>query len=866
MFLTLLSSVFFYWRQRFAHLFARILNLLSFIGRFILAAAMAAASDDTDKIEDYEFEELEDVAKMRLLRIYPAPNASETLNCELIQVPKRVYKSKDSVPRPRPYVDRGSQTEEAGNNQAEPDVDSTAQAETSQSDRQKLNEELKKLAELARHFTAERAKYDIVMEPYEALSYRWDPGDKSCCIFIHKNGRIYKFRISKHLHNALTVLRRKSDFRNLWVDTLCVNQEDDKERSKQVARMDEVYGEASNVCIWLGQEASRSTEALNFLRETALSIYEFDKRCADAQFVENWAAFLTLLKRDWFSRRWVVQEVSLAKRATVHCGDKCADWKDLADAVSLLNDIDLSAKKLSSAAKKLESLENPSDLFAEISALPATHLVQTANQMFKKSIVGHQRVGSLEQIVARLAMFESGEPRDYIYALLSLAKDSQPYASLPDHLDGRPLTPDDKKALQSVMRLLPNTYRERYVVDYEQPVVEVYQQFMKFALAKSDPALALDIICRPFAQPTPKEPLPSWIPVVSELPFAPQPNLKKGHFRMERLRGDPFVSMPDAFPQYSAAGRKPFKKDKVRFRQRGGNNSMFVEGFVLDTVVRVESASQMGNIPKEWVTLANDNLKRDKDKNKEPKDNKSEAKTKDEEAEDENREAFWTTLIADRGPRGGVPGIYGRAIKAALEVADNGLDITSYIREHESTIVSDALPHVQNTIWGRCLMETEDRRLGLGPKSLEKALHEKDIDEKDKRLLVCIIYGCTVPIILQECKKTDQSIEKETKEDEEDRIKREKDKEEIIKKWKERAVENREKRKRKKTTQTRPKSAKPSGEEEDDSPAPPPSVYYKVIGESYIYNMMHGEAIKWQNDKLNEGNENRVRTQIFELR
>jgi hypothetical protein len=43
-------------------------------------------------------------------------------------------------------------------------------------------------------------------------------------------------------------------------------------------------------------------------------------------------------------------------------------------------------------------------------------------------------------------------------------------------------------------------------------------------------------------------------------------------------------------------------------------------------------------------------------------------------------------------------------------------------------------------------------------------------------------------------------------------------------------------------------------------------VYYKVIGESYIHNMMHGEAVKWQNDTVTFGNENRVLTEIFELR
>lgn len=891
---------------------------------------------------------------MRLLAIHPAPNASDTLNCELVHVPVKTYKTQH-IQVEQQEAGEGEDGTNVNDAKQQPngvsessgsvDTDVDVQAAPLQGSRMDTNGTLTKARP---EQDPKKPEYEFVMPKYEALSYRWRPESetRTCSIRIRKNSMIYQFPVHQHLHDALVELRDKSVDRNVWVDALCVDQTNAAERNEQVARMNEVYGEAFNVCIWLGKAEKGSTEALQFLKNEGLNIYDFDERCSDPDFVRRWASLLTLLKRDWFSRRWVVQEVSLAQSATVHCGSTWVNWEDFADAVSLLNDINTSAKKLSEAAKKLESLDNPSDLFGEVGALPATHLVNTANRMFKKSIGGHQRVSTLEQIVARLAMFESGEPRDYIYALLALAKDSQPFAGLPDHLDGKPLTPANKKALQAVVRLLPSAHRRTYNVDYTQEVVDVYQQFMAFALSNSDPAVALDIICRPFAPVRRDLTLPSWIPVVSELPFAAQMNLKKGDFRMERRRGEPFVSMPDAFPQYSAAGRKPLNRDKVRFRKRSDHYSMFVEGFVLDTVAKVEPASQMGNIPEQWVTLA---------------------------SEQNDKQAFWTTLVADRGPKGGVPGIYGRAIKAALEVAHNGLDVTGHMREHASTIVSDALPHVQNTIWGRCLIETSRNHLGLGPKKLEKALHEKDIDEKDKKLLVCIIHGCTVPVILQECKKSDESIAKERKEDEDDRLERQEKAAPIIRRWAERAYRKREEKKAKAKAKEEAAQARrnqkasiglnstevqttsqaildegilqgisrvetgfsvastietpdstdvlPSSSLNDSAidyspPTPGPSqqngnvpnregappeqhqriddadaindgsrsrtrtrsqisdrrdasplsVYYKVIGESYIHNMMHGEAIKFQNDSINDEKLPRVRTQIFELR
>ena len=47
--------------------------------------------------------------------------------------------------------------------------------------------------------------------------------------------------VTRSLYHALRYLRYKSQSRVLWIDAICVNQDDLKERSCQVQRMADIY-------------------------------------------------------------------------------------------------------------------------------------------------------------------------------------------------------------------------------------------------------------------------------------------------------------------------------------------------------------------------------------------------------------------------------------------------------------------------------------------------------------------------------------------------------------------------------------------------------------------------------------------------
>ncbi len=215
--------------------------------------------------------------------------------------------------------------------------------------------------------------------PYEALSYFWglDPDNVSINIAsLRDQSRFYnvvveatkasaakrrvdapalsqlevasviqkKFWIRPNLHAALLQLRHPTEETKLWIDAICINQEDSVEKTAQVSRMHQIYSNAENVCIWLGVgifdpvtnivEPEATRRVYDFIRDM-LDLQHLDQLVQEEKCGKDWLAFVQLMRNRWFSRRWVVQELALAREATVHYGKEVILWEDFADAVAL---------------------------------------------------------------------------------------------------------------------------------------------------------------------------------------------------------------------------------------------------------------------------------------------------------------------------------------------------------------------------------------------------------------------------------------------------------------------------------------------------------------------------------------------------
>lgn len=99
---------------------------------------------------------------------------------------------------------------------------------------------------------------------YTALSYTWGaPVDKPGCIaeyaepkewVLEDNGTYYRLSVSKNLYNALNQLTvGEQAIITLWIDALCICQEDLEERANQVKIMGEIYTRCKQTIVWLGR-------------------------------------------------------------------------------------------------------------------------------------------------------------------------------------------------------------------------------------------------------------------------------------------------------------------------------------------------------------------------------------------------------------------------------------------------------------------------------------------------------------------------------------------------------------------------------------------------------------------------------------
>jgi hypothetical protein len=107
---------------------------------------------------------------------------------------------------------------------------------------------------------------------YNALSYVW--GDPECVCDIEVNGKVAK--ITKSLAEALQSIRSNTSIRVIWVDAICINQQDDGEKSWQVQEMAAIYKRAARVVSWLGPvtaQAELTLATLGNLKRTPSSTF-----------------------------------------------------------------------------------------------------------------------------------------------------------------------------------------------------------------------------------------------------------------------------------------------------------------------------------------------------------------------------------------------------------------------------------------------------------------------------------------------------------------------------------------------------------------------------------------------------------------
>jgi hypothetical protein len=280
-----------------------------------------------------------------------------------------------------------------------------------------------------------------VQGKYEALSYMWGSPDKVHQIRVGETMLPVRENLMRFiLHYSKIAIPEKCEY--IWIDALCINQEDLAEKARQVAAMSSIYRGARRVLVWLGEASEREILTQSLLdnvrqiyrnaeqegelniRNSDYSSLEYSIRCwaVDKALGSSWKAndgikhqnymrlrayMKQICAHPYWSRLWIVQEIHLARNGLqVIAGNVLVDDEFL----NILKQISL-----------VYGREHPSESLAEASTKqgPFMKMVERARPSDGLSRVN----GASESLVSNLHRYclqSCSEPRDRIFGLLGL--------------------------------------------------------------------------------------------------------------------------------------------------------------------------------------------------------------------------------------------------------------------------------------------------------------------------------------------------------------------------------------------------------------------------------------------------------------
>ncbi|KAF7550394.1 hypothetical protein G7Z17_g5733 [Cylindrodendrum hubeiense] len=400
---------------------------------------------------------------------------------------------------------------------------------------------------------------------YEAVSYVWGSSDSLVDIEVSGN----KVGVTKNLDSFLRRLRLADKTRALWIDQLCINQWDNKEKAQQVRQMRQIYSKCQACLLWMGDikeeiPLTDAEEALVILKYMA-AVFEAggkDEGITPPPSLESNASFegpfkalesLGIDSNPWWGRVWTVQEAVLPPDQSILWGPLEMPWQTM-----------IHATRTWTGAMPAVLLERFSS--AGISTMA------TLMAMAVWLNIARWRIDSPAYLVNRWRFREATDPRDKIYAIMGLC----PTGTLPT---------------------VENC-------DYDIPAVDVFCN-LTFDLMVSDESL-LPLIMDPRLEAEKATPgIPRWA-----LDAAHISDRNTDWFHLY------------AWPEYKAHGGRHIDIGKMLKRQGQSHYTLELEGVFVDTIETVgevwlnppppgtdQDTAQRERI-RSWERIAQEHIKR----------------------------------------------------------------------------------------------------------------------------------------------------------------------------------------------------------------------------------------------------------------
>jgi hypothetical protein len=302
--------------------------------------------------------------------------------------------------------------------------------------------------------------------PYFALSYTWasperteeqQPADEAKYLqlkdsFLEIQDNLYDFLNELHTRLQGVLPAKAAEYSTMWVDAVCINQQDIEERNEQVTIMHQIYSRAEMVLIWLGRDSSDDLPVLdpmmrklNIMKKIIVQVAESDgashedamqrylSRClVHLELPElhdpQWALLLRFFSRTWFQRVWIIQEVALARHGVqTWCGDRHLDWESIYDSATLLNSfLEFKIRSIKAVTGTQADFVSQFALFViNIQQWCLTGKMDWSHLEMYRALSGRQQYDNRYAAPLLLHVtlkFSSTDPRDKIFGVLGVLK------------------------------------------------------------------------------------------------------------------------------------------------------------------------------------------------------------------------------------------------------------------------------------------------------------------------------------------------------------------------------------------------------------------------------------------------------------
>nr|OQO29374.1 hypothetical protein B0A51_03156 [Rachicladosporium sp. CCFEE 5018] len=277
---------------------------------------------------------------------------------------------------------------------------------------------------------------------YDALSYTWGSGARDKNIFC--NGK--RLRVTRTLWEALNRFRSPTEELTLWIDQICIAQDWLKERSAQVQLMGEIFKGARTVIVWLGDDSDDSRAGMQLAQQLLhISLYQqvsglgpsdLETHGLPRQGHKRWKALAQILRRPWFWRTWIVQEVVLNPHVDLLLGTNSLTWEELERVVALLDgplprvwqiDQAITASELPFSRINRIRLRHQKLIATSVTPIQSDELLdsppQSQSQVYSEPQSYDGDTDDAPDLLDLLLMSRdlgATDPRDKVYALLGL--------------------------------------------------------------------------------------------------------------------------------------------------------------------------------------------------------------------------------------------------------------------------------------------------------------------------------------------------------------------------------------------------------------------------------------------------------------